>query len=643
MRNDQARNAFEEWQRLVARSLGGATTEALRGASEDGIAFELLYTRLHVSGEEGVPGRAPLLRGASATGNLPTAGWEIRQLHGLPEPAATADTVREDLACGVRGIWLRLDLSGADGTPRGTVIDGIDDLLAVLAPVDPARHTVAFDASPWPRRLAALVLACRQRALPPLSRLSLGLDPVGAVASGELADPDEALAETAGLLPLLLRELPDARLLVASGLPWYEAGATAAQELACTVATAIACLRLAERHALDPAAVARRLEFRLAVDPDLFGSLTKCRVLRRLWANVGKGAAIPARPFLHAVTGRRTLSRVDPWTNLLRLSTAGMAAVLGGADAITTLPFDDPLGPPDGLARRLARNMQHILALESCLHQPIDPVGGSFFAQRSADDLAAKAWALVQRIEAAGGIGQALASGLVQDMIDAAHQERQHAIATRREILVGVSAFVDLDAAPREPAPLPARTTRSAAGRMVDDGSIGLEAMVRALLAGAGFAPCVPPAPLLRTLPMRRLAEPFEQLRARGDAWKRMHGDFPQMLLACFGPPAAFVPHANFAKNLFEPGGIRTRELPVATVEDAVAAVRATGVPLVAICGTPVADEAQLVAALRAAGVRWAGRIGDGGDVGYDARPAEGVDAVALLNSLWERLEEAKA
>ncbi|GBD44274.1 Methylmalonyl-CoA mutase [bacterium HR40] len=640
--SDAFAQAYALWQEAAQRTLDELGRAALASEDEDGIAIAVLHTRLGTRAEEGLPGSPPLLRGATASGQLATNGWEIRQLHGLPDPAANAEALAEDLSNGVRGIWLRLDLSGGDRLPRGTVVDGLAELRAALAPLDPTRHRLALDAAPWPRRLAALVLAWR-RSVPALPSLSLGLDPVGSAAVGDIPAVADGLAELAELLPMLLGELPEARLLVASGLPWYESGATAAQELALTIATAIALLRSAEAHGLDPSAVAERLEFRLAADPDIFATAGKCRVVRRLWANVADAAGLRARPSLHAVTGRRTLSTLDPWTNLLRLVTATLGAVLGGADAVTTLPFDDPLGAPGRLSRRLARNTQHILALESRLQQPIDPLGGSFFLAQFADGLAAKAWSLVQRIEREGGIAAALESGLVQDTIAEAAAQRARRIATRRDILVGVSSFVDLDA------PMPAATTpppphRRCRGPDVAAETVPVADLVRALCEGARFAPFEAHEPVLAVLPPQRLAAPFERLRACAEAWRQRHGDLPSLLLLCFGQPSAFLAPAAMARNLFEPGGFRVREQRVGNVAEAATAVRTHASALVAVCGLlDATDEERLPQALRSAGARWLCRIGASPVSGYDARPTETVDAPALLAHLWTLFGEKPA
>lgn len=634
-------DAAAAWRALVQRTVAGATVESLATADEDAILVRPLYRREDAVGSEGVPGLAPLVRAASAAGRLPSSGWESRQLHALPSPADTAAAIAEDLAGGVRGVWLRLQLGAPEAAARGVVVRTLSDLLEATAPLDPRRHTLALDPGPCLRACAALLLAWHRRGAPESPRLAVGLDPLGAAALGELPSPDEALAVVRELLPPLADAFPEARLLVADGVAWHEAGATSAQEIAATIATAIALLRLSESAGLDPAAAARRIELRLACDADIFASAAKCRALRRLWSRVLAALDLDTAPFLHAVTGRRMLARVDPWTNMLRLTAASLAAGLGGADAVTTLPFDDPHGPPDTFSRRIARNTQAILALESRIFQPVDPAGGSFFLQRHTDELAQAAWRLVREIEAVGGMPEALRRGLVQERVEEAARHRAAEVATRRRLLVGVSAFADLDEEPR-PAATPPAPTAPAAERTVAVEERGLDELVDALAADAALATAPRRHPTIRVLRPRRLAEPFEALRARAAARKARHGDEPRVVALRFGPAAASVGDAGTVKNLFEAGGIRTVERRVADVEAACAALREENAVFAAVCGAPGEETAAaLPAALRRAGaLRVYAAAGLPPLAAYDARLGDDIDALALLDDAWRALEE---
>jgi methylmalonyl-CoA mutase len=223
------------------------------------------------------------------------------------------------------------------------------------------------------------------------------------------------------------------------------------------------------------------------------------------------------------------MTQRDVNTNMLRTTIAALAAGLSGADAISVLPHTMALGLPDAFARRVARNSQLILLEESNLAKVIDPAAGAGGIEALTDKLCHAAWALFQEIEAAGGAAEAVERGIIQEKVAVTRAERQAAIAKRRDALVGTSDYSD-------PAELPAT--------ILD---------VRRVV--------VPPMPAMKTfaaLTPLRLSEPFEQLRNASDAAKKKSGARPRIALVELGTPADFTARANFAKNLFEAGGIET-------------------------------------------------------------------------------------
>ena len=193
-------------------------------------------------------------------------------------------------------------------------------------------------------------------------------------------------------------------------------------------------------HGLDAARDA--LSFLLVADADEFLSVAKFRALRRLWARVEEACGLAPKPIrLHAETAWRMTTRRDPWVNLLRTTVAAFSAGIGGADAVTVLPFTTALGLPDAFARRLARNTQLILLEEANLWRVADPAAGAGGFEALTDALCEKAWALFQEIEREGGIVESLARGSLQARIAAVRAAREKAVATRKEPITGTSEF----------------------------------------------------------------------------------------------------------------------------------------------------------------------------------------------------------
>ena len=193
------------------------------------------------------------------------------------------------------------------------------------------------------------------------------------------------------------------RALVVDGTALHDEGASDAQELGWAIATGVAYLRLLADAGFSAEHGARLVEFRLAATDEQFPTIAKLRAARRLWARVLEASGATGEMALHAVTSRPMTSKQDPWVNMLRGTIAAFAAGVGGADAVTVVPFDERLGAPDAFGRRIARNTSSLLIEESHVAAVTDPAGGSYAVEKLTDDLAVAGWAELGRIEAAGG------------------------------------------------------------------------------------------------------------------------------------------------------------------------------------------------------------------------------------------------
>ncbi|MFD9906970.1 methylmalonyl-CoA mutase small subunit [Streptomyces sp. NPDC059063] len=589
----------EQWQRLVEGVLrksgkdvsGAAAEEALSTALEDGLSTRPLYTAHDAVADVGHPGFAPFVRGGSAAGGAAT-GWDVRQRHATRDPGRTNESVLADLENGVTSLWLTL---GPDALPVSGLERALDGVYLDLAPVVLDAGAGYEDAA---RELLRLIDAAG--VAKDAARGDLGADPLAYEArTGTELDAEAAV----DLARLCAREYPGLRALTVDALPYHEAGGSAAQELGASLATGVAYLRLLTDAGLSLRAACAQLEFRYAATADQFLTIAKLRAARRLWARVAEasGDADAGAQRQHAVTSPVMMTRRDPWVNMLRTTVACLSAGVGGADAVTVLPFDHALGLPDAFARRIARNTSTILLEESHLARVIDPAGGSWYVERLTAELAQAAWDFFQEIERAGGQAAALRSGLLGERLAATWAERTGKLAKRREPITGVSEFPNLAEQPLEREPAPAGPTGG--------------------------------------LPRVRRDEAYEALRARSDAHLAATGARPKVFLAALGPAAAHTARASFASNLFQAGGIEAVHDPVsvdaATVADA---FKASGATIACLCSSDAlyAEEAaQVATALRAAGagrVSLAGRPGDyGPDV--DTYVFAGCDAVAVLSS----------
>jgi methylmalonyl-CoA mutase len=581
----------EDWLKLVTAALKGAPFEKLTGRTYDGLRIEPLY------------GRDPTA--ASLPGRAPGVPWQVLARVDHPHAAAANTEARHEIENGATG--LSLVFAGAIGNYGYGVEPSPDTLKRVLDSIDASATAVELDLG-WRDDAVRLV-----GALPTARSIRFGLDPIGAMATGGSARP---WAETARSFAAAVADLTNrgfaGPFAAADARPIHDAGGSEAQELAFALAAATAYLRALEAGGLDLDAARAAIFFRLAVDADQFLSIAKLRALRLLWARVEEACGLTPKPvFISATTAWRMLTQRDPWVNLLRATVAVFSAGLGGADAVTVLPFTAALGLPDRFARRLARNTQLILLEEGNLAKVADPAAGTGTMGDLTGQLCRAAWTLFQEIEAAGGAAAALEQGMIQEKVGAVRAAREAAVATRRDPLTGTSEFPHLSELP--------------------------VAVLDVSKQMAAPTPANFPA-----LPPIRLSEPYERLRDASDRTLTATGQRPKVFLTNLGTPADFTARATFAKNFFEAGGIEATPADAfATREQMVAAFRASAAALACLCSSDKVYEIEASEAVRAlsqAGARHIFLAGRGGKLESALKGAgvsgfiySGCDALSVL------------
>ncbi|MDX3183368.1 methylmalonyl-CoA mutase family protein [Streptomyces sp. ME02-7008A-1] len=597
--------SHDQWQSLVEGVLrrsgkdvaGAAAEEALSTSIEDGLTVRPLYTSADASPDPGLPGFAPFTRGSRAAGNT-TDGWDVRQRHELADPVRLNEALLGDLENGVTSLWL------AVGGPGGVPVQGLARALeGVHLDLAPLVLDAGADPDPAVRELLGLYEA--RGLAKEAARGGLGVDPLGQAAR---TGAEPALGTAVDWALLCSRAYLGLRALAVDALPYHDAGGSASEELALSLATGVAYLRELTAAGLSVEEACAQLEFRYAATADQFLTIAKLRAARRLWARVAEvcGAPDAGAQRQHAVTSSVMMTRRDPWVNMLRTTLACLGAGVGGAESVTVLPFDHALGLPDAFARRIARNTSTILMEESHLARVTDPAGGSWYVERLTDELASSAWAFFQEIERAGGQAGALRSGMVQERLAATWAARSEDLARRKEPVTGVSEFPALDERPVERETAPAGPARGG-------------------------------------LPTVRRDEAFETLRARSDAHLAATGSRPKVFLAALGPASVHTARASFAANLFLSGGIEPVHEPVSVdASTAAAAFAASGAGIACLCSTEAlyAEQADdVTAALRAAGAEQiflAGRPAE--YAGADVHVFAGCDVVAVLSSELDRM-----
>jgi len=488
--------------------------------------------------------------------------WHNCPVFAAPGAGATREQIMTDLENGATALWLRLGSYGVPVADLGRVLDGV---LLDIAPI-------VIESDDQLGAARAFADLAGGTTLP--AGTTLGVDPVGAGVPVE-----DAVAEAARIATGL-----GCSALVADGTVVHDRGASDAQELGYVLASATQYLRALVAAGHDVDAAAALISFRVAATDEQFPTIAKLRALRRLWSRVLElSGASAATVTVHAVTSRPMMSKYDPWVNMLRTCVAAFAAGVGGADLVTVLPFDQPLGLPDAFARRIARNTSSLLVEESHVAVVADPAGGSHVVEKLTDDTAVAAWAEFGRIEESGLAG-------LDERIASVVAEREKQIANRKRPLTGLSEFPNLHETLPERASYPEGTPEAS-----------------------------------------RYGHAFEALRDEPAS--------QQVFLATMGTVAAHTARATFASNLFAAGGIDVVNEGAHDDVDAVLG-HYRGEAVVCLTGAdPAYAEwgVDLAARLREAGAQWVIVAGKPLD-GCDDNCAMGIDALDFLNRTREKL-----
>ncbi|MCD2193968.1 methylmalonyl-CoA mutase family protein [Actinomycetospora endophytica] len=608
--------ARARWRELVAEALSKSGREvqaedaeaAIATATDDGFDIAALYTAEDAPDvPTGAPGLPPFTRASRPEGHV-AEGWYRRQRHAFGADIAPKDaheTLMADLENGVSSLWLVLGDAG--GPPVDALPALLEGVFLDLAPVglEAGRDT--------PDAAATLLRLASEHGVTTSLGGSLGYDPLLARTHGGAALTDAFTESMVEHSRTAAAQHPSLATLVADGLPYHEAGGSDGQELGAALAAGLHAVRVLNDAGLSVDDAFARVEFRLAATADQFSTLAKLRAARRCWERIGSvaGASAEARAMRqHAVTSPAMMTARDPWVNILRTTIAAVGAGLGGADAVTVLPFDTALGLPDDFALRIARNTQALLLEESHLAHVIDPAGGSWCVESLTDALAHAAWEVFTTVEGAGGIEAALDDGSLAVALEETWTARADRIGHRKDPITGVSEFPNLHES------LPSRTPSGGPGEE----------------AGG--------------LPRRRYAQVFEVLRDRADAQQER----PQAFLATVGALAQYTARASFATNLLHAGGIDVVDGPGGTgIDEIVAAFRESGTTVAVVASSDkvyAEHAAPLATALAEAGatrVLLAGSpktegLGPDDGTALTGYLYTGCDAAALLTDLLDVL-----
>jgi len=460
-----------DWEALAGRELGGRSSESLTWQTPEGIAVKPLYTAADLDQLEHVPslpGLPPFVRGPRATmyANRP---WTVRQYAGFSTAEESNAFYRQNLAQGQMGLSIAFDLAthrGYDSDhPRvvgdvgkaGVAIDSVEDMKILFdgIPLDRMSVSMTMNGAVLPV-LAGYIVAAEEQGVSPAKLAGTIQNDIlkeFMVRNTYIYPPAPSMRIVADIIAYTAKNMPKFNSISISGYHMQEAGATAVQELAFTLADGIEYVRAALSRGLKVDEFAPRLSFFFAIGMNFFMEIAKLRAARLLWAqlmqpyNPQKPDSLALRT--HCQTSGVSLTEQDPYNNVVRTTIEAMAAVLGGTQSLHTNALDEALALPTPFSARIARNTQLILQEETGITKVIDPLGGSYYVEALTASLAVEARKLIDEVESLGGMTKAVESGMPKLRIEEAAAQRQARIDRGEEVIVGVNKYQATEGAER--------------------------------------------------------------------------------------------------------------------------------------------------------------------------------------------------
>jgi len=637
--NDFEIPSFDVWKAQVEKDLKGASYEKkLVTKTYEGIKLQPIYTKDNLDTQsfmETHPGNDNFLRGSSAEGYLHKS-WDVNQEIIVADVEEFNLALHKALKNGQNCVNLSLDTATKFGIDAdyantsqvgdcGLSISGIKSLERALKGIDfvtqPLKIDAGFNILPF---LSFIQAHFKSHNLDLQNLLgSITVDPLkNLVTYGNLPiSLDFVFDQLKVGINWVNKNSPSLKVIDVSSLPYSNSGASAVQELAFSLSTAVFYLNELIERKVEITDLVNKVQFSFGVGTNYFMEIAKFRAARVLLTNIAKHFGFDIEKLeitINAKSSGYYQTNFDPYVNLLRSTTETFSAIMGGAESITTSPFDESLRMSDDFSRRIARNTQTILREESHLDQVIDPAGGSYYIEALTEEVAIKAWEIFQDIESKGGMLEALKSNFIQDSIAEISANRERDINKRKSVIVGTNMFADINEKELEEKKLnqeefkKKRTDYLQKYRLNGSqekhkaiieklGSISelntndiIEQISDAFTNGATLGEITRALSAshkkgitISKLNTNRASEEFEELRKISLRHKAQNGSYPKIFLANMGHLKDYKARADFSKGFFEVGGFQVIDSNgFSSIDDAVNQAIKSEVTIIVICST---------------------------------------------------------
>jgi methylmalonyl-CoA mutase len=454
---------LNEWKELATKQLRGKSLDDLTWNTPEGIALKPLYTAEDLEGLEyanTMPGMSPYVRGPQAT-MYAGRPWTIRQYAGFSTAEESNAFYRKALAAGGQGVSVAFDLAthrGYDSDhPRvtgdvgkaGVAIDSVEDMKILFdgIPLDKVSVSMTMNGAVLPV-LAGYIVSAEEQ--------GVGQDQLSGTIQNDILKefmvrntyiypPAPSMKIIGDIIAYCSKNMPKFNTISISGYHIQEAGADAALELAYTLADGKEYIRTALDAGLGIDDFAPRLSFFWGISMNFYMEIAKLRAGRLLWSRIVSefNPQNPKSSMLrtHSQTSGWSLTEQDPYNNVVRTTIEAMAAVFGGTQSLHTNALDEAIALPTEFSARIARNTQLVIQEETGITKVVDPWGGSYMMESLTQEIADKAWALIQEVEEAGGMAKAIESGMPKLRIEESAAKKQARIDRGEDVIVGVNKY----------------------------------------------------------------------------------------------------------------------------------------------------------------------------------------------------------
>ncbi len=533
----------EDWKSEIEKSLKGADYQkSMVWQSPEGLTIQPFYTKIdleNLSNYPSLPAVFPYTRGIKTKEN----DWVIVEQLQTSNPKTANKRVLNALMNGATGISFSGEIKDEET---------VETLLNEILP----QHIHLYFKNAG-LNLPSFLESWAEKAQTKTRHFkgSLGFDPITKHTQFADFQPESELQQLSDTFADFHKKFPALQLIQISGSFYHNCGANLIQELAIALSIGNEYLHHAKKEKLDIDNWCANLSVSLSAGSNYFFEVAKLRAFRMLWANLAHQYqpkhTCSTVANIQSITSERNQSALDPYNNLLRATTASMAAILGGTGALTVLPHDSSYAPENDFSLRIARNIQLLILHESYFEKQIDPAAGSYYLESLTDQIAQETWKQFQEIESFGGFSAAFKQGKIHDLLNSSRAKTFSDLSSRKSILVGVNQFVDLN-------------------ESLPESIINVEEYPEMLPKDAPLSPI-------------RNSQIFEQLRAIIQKSKKI----PQVFLLPIGDLAMRNARAMFCTNFFGVAGYKIiSQTAFESMEEAINQLQKTEADIVVLCSS---------------------------------------------------------